>query len=189
MVTASFLSNKIDSNKRVQLFQAIERFIFIAFRLTRAISTYRNSEFYKAARKLCNNELSVSDIIDILEERMNYCFNKSEEKSEIYFNHIYFKTFIDKKFKNSGNGGFYYWNGLRYFLYEYEMGKVRDRGSAKIDWELFIKSERDKISIEHIYPQTPNNDCWKINFENYGNGNLKYFQGTFLKSFAFISKH
>lgn len=107
LVTASFLSNKIDSNKRVQLFQAIERFIFIAFRLTRAISTYRNSEFYKAARKLCNNELSVSDIIDILEERMNYCFNKSEEKSEIYFNHIYFKTFIDKKFKNSGNGGFY----------------------------------------------------------------------------------
>lgn len=133
LVTASFLSNKIDSNKRVQLFQAIERFIFIAFRLTRAISTYRNSEFYKAARKLCNNELSVSDIIDILEERMNYCFNKSEEKSEIYFNHIYFKTFIDKKFKNSGNGGFYSWNGLRYFLYEYEMEKVKDHGSAKID--------------------------------------------------------
>ncbi|KAA6303976.1 hypothetical protein EZS27_044381, partial [termite gut metagenome] len=42
------------------------------------------------------------------------------------------------------------WNGLRYFLYEYEMEKVRQRGSQKIDWKLFVKSEKDKVSIEHI---------------------------------------
>ena len=29
---------------------------------------------------------------------------------------------------------------------------------------LFVKSERDKVSIEHIYPQSPGNDYWKNAF-------------------------
>lgn len=56
--------------------------------------------------------------------------------------------------------GFYGWNGLRYFMYEYEMQKVRERGSEKIDWSLFTKSEKDKVSIEHIYLQTSDKACW-----------------------------
>jgi len=121
LVTVSYLSKKINSADRIKLFQAIERFIFITFRLSRAFSTYRNSEFYRAARKLRNNELQISDIVNNLEERMGYCFDKSEDSKEIYFNYTYFQKFIEKKFKNEYGGGFYNWNGLRYLLYEYEM--------------------------------------------------------------------
>ena len=178
LVTVSFLSKKINSAERIKLFQAIERFIFITFRLSRAFSTYRNSEFYRAARKLRNNELQISDIVNNLEERMAYCFDKSEDSKETYFNYTYFQKFIEKKFKNEYGGGFYNWNGLRYLLYEYEMEKVRQRGSQKIDWKLFVKSEKDKVSIEHIYPQTPDNKYWKEQFKGFKKSQLKYFNGS-----------
>ena len=176
LITVSFLSENIDSKKRIKLFKAIERFIFITFRLSRAFSTYRNSEFYRAARQLRSNELSVDDIIKNLSDRMDYCFYDSEESKEIFFDYTYFQKFIDKKFKRGG--GFYYWNGLRYFLYEYEMDKVRLRGSQKIDWNLFVKGEKDKVSIEHIYPQTPTNKCWKESFKSQKKSSKELFQGT-----------
>lgn len=176
LVTASFLSEKITSQQRIKLFKAIERFIFITFRLSRAFSTYRNSEFYRASRKLRKNELSIDEVISTLQERMNYCFYTIEGTDETYFEHTYFQKFIDKKFKRGG--GFYHWNGLRYFLYEYEMEKVRQRGSQKIDWKLFIKGEKDKVSIEHIYPQTPESKEWKSSFKDQKKNNQKFFQGS-----------
>jgi len=176
LVTVSFLNKDIDYKKRIQLFKAIERFIFITFRLSRAFSTYRNSEFYRVARQLRNNELSVNEIVQRLNDRMSYCFYTPEGSEEIYFDYTYFQKFIDKKFKSGG--GFYYWNGLRYFLYEYEMDKVRQRGSQKIDWKLFVKSEKDKVSIEHIYPQTPTHKSWKENFKDYKKTKQIFFQGT-----------
>ncbi|MDG2194862.1 MAG: DUF262 domain-containing HNH endonuclease family protein [Polaribacter sp.] len=176
LVTASFLSQKITTEQRIELFQAIERFIFVTFRLSRAFATYRNSEFYRAARKLRKNELSINQIIGILQERMNYCFYTLEESEKTYFDYTYFQTFIDKKFKR--NLGFYYWNGLRYFLYEYEMEKVRQRGSQKIDWKLFVKGEKDRVSIEHIYPQTPDHKEWIRSFKDQKDDNKKFFQGS-----------
>ena len=176
LVTVSYLTKKIGTDDRVRLFQAIERFIFVTFRLSRAFSTYRNSEFYRAARQLRNNELSIDKIIERLNERMDYCFYSPEESEETYFDYTYFQKFIEKKFKSGG--GFYNWNGLRYFLYEYEMEKVRQRGSQKIDWKLFVKGEKDKVSIEHIYPQTPDNKCWKESFKDYKKQVRHYFQGT-----------
>ncbi|MCT3918311.1 DUF262 domain-containing protein [Elizabethkingia anophelis] len=176
LVTVAFLNNDVDSKNRVQLFKAIERFIFITFRLSRAFSTYRNSEFYRAARQLRNNELTIENIIQRLNDRMSYCFYPSENSTESYFDYTYFQKFIDRKFKNGG--GFYNWNGLRYFLYEYEMDKVRQRGSQKIDWRLFIKGEKDKVSIEHIYPQTPTHKAWKQSFKGYKDVKRIFFQGT-----------
>jgi len=58
------------------------------------------------------------------------------------------------------------------------MEKVRQRGSQKIDWKLFVKGEKDKISIEHIYPQTPDKKCWKESFREYKKQERHYFQGT-----------
>ena len=120
--------------------------------------------------------MSIDSIIQILQERMDYCFYTPEETEENYFDYTYFQKFIDKKFKRGG--GFYYWNGLRYFLYEYEMDKVRQRGSQKIDWKLFVKGEKDKVSIEHIYPQTPDHKDWKSSFKGQKKSNQKFFQGS-----------
>lgn len=175
LVTASFLLEDLNSYDRVKLFTAIERFIFVTFRMSRAMSTYRNSEFYRASRQLLNGELSVDKIVEMLNERMDYAFYKLDGTSEQFFDAGYFQKYLEKQFKSGG--GYYYWNALRYFLYEYEMEKVRKRGNAKIDWKLFVKSEKDKVSIEHIYPQTITN-CWKVGFKSYKKDKQIYFQGS-----------
>lgn len=179
LVTVSFLNRKINSEQRVLLFREVERFIFIAFRMGRAFSTYRNSEFYKSARLLRIDRISIEEIINRLNELIDKEYsNTHEEDSNLYFDYTYFQKFIEKKFKSRKQDGFYSWNGLRYFLYEYEIEKVEQRGNPKIDWKLFIKSEKDKVSIEHIYPQTPTHKSWKSNFKGYKKTQQIYFQGT-----------
>ena len=176
LITVSFIATHVDAEQRIKLFKAIERFIFIAFRMGRALSSYGNSQFYRAARQLRNNELTVDELIINIDERMKWSFKSVVGSSETYFDYGHFKKHIEKKFPDGG--GFYHWNGLGYLLYEYEMDKVRNRGSQKIDWKLFIKGEKDKVSIEHIYPQTPNNKCWKNAFRGVKKENLNYFSGS-----------
>jgi len=143
LITVSFITPNITSKDRVKLFKAIERFIFITFRMGRAFSTYRNSEFYKAARQLRVGEITIDEIISNLDERMHWSFYNYEDDGPVYFDYEHFQKYIQKKFQNGG--GFYKWNGLRYLLYEYEMEKVRGRGSKKIDWSLFVKNSKDKF--------------------------------------------
>lgn len=163
LVAASFLAPNVTPKERVRLFEAIEKFIFIIFRMGRAFSTYRNSEFFKSTRMLRMGEITVEDVIRTLEERMDWSYYKSEKDGKNYFDYEHFQKYIQKKIQSKT--GFYGWNGLRYFLYEYEMEKLRHGGNQKIDWKLFVKNERDKISIEHIYPQTHNNKCWTKAFK------------------------
>ncbi|PFG07780.1 DUF262 domain-containing protein [Bacillus sp. es.034] len=160
LVTVSFISPEVNSAQRIKLFKEIERFIFIAFRLGRAFSTYRNNEYYKTTRLLRNGEISVDEICEMLRERVEEWL-----KPESGFDYQPFKTYIQRLYKN-GNG-FYDWNGLRYFLYEYESEKVHQFGNQKIDWNYFVKSEKDKVSIEHIYPQTPSKEYWKNAFKEF----------------------
>lgn len=176
LVTVSFISPNVTSDDRIRLFKAIERFIFITFRMGRYFSTYRNSEFYKAARQLRVGELSIDDIIDALESRMSWSFYYEQDEQNLYFDYVHFQKYIQKKFQNGG--GFYKWNGLRYLLYEYEMDKVRKRGSKKIDWNLFVKDERDKVSIEHIFPQTPSGKCWEKDFGKLKDKEKEYLTNT-----------
>jgi hypothetical protein len=158
LVTVSFISPGVTAADRVKLFQEIERFIFIAFRLGRAFATYRNNEFYKVTRQLRSGQITVNKICELLKERV-----ESWLEPEVSFDYQQFKGYIQRLYKNGG--GFYDWNGLRYFLYEYEYEKVRQHGNPKIDWNLFVKSEKDKVSIEHIYPQTPDNEYWDKAFK------------------------
>ncbi|EIF6158339.1 DUF262 domain-containing protein [Clostridium perfringens] len=171
LVVASFLRNDISSEERVQLFKEIERFIFIVFRLGRAPSNYKNSEYYGFARKLRKKEVRIEEVCENIKNRV-------EEWSEAStrFDIKPFKNYISKKFKD-GNG-FYDWNGLHYFLYEYEYDKVLKDGNKKIDWNLFVKNDKDKVSIEHIYPQTPTNKEWINVFQDYTEEQRKILNGT-----------
>jgi len=54
---------------RVRLFNKIERFIFICFRLCQARSNYRDSEFYNTAREFDKGEINISQIIKKISDR------------------------------------------------------------------------------------------------------------------------
>jgi hypothetical protein len=143
----AILKNEPAVSERVWIFQRIERFIFLAFRTTSARANYRSSEFYKAARTLDRGEISLREISGKLDARLSYTFN---EDGTLRINE--FQDLLFKKFKSGS--GYYGWPGLRYFLYEYEGSLLTMSRQKKVEWADLLKTDKDKISIEHIYPQT-----------------------------------
>lgn len=142
---------------RVRLFQRIERFIFLAFRVGSARANYRSSEFYNAARALDRNEIGFDSISEKLDKDLAFTFNEDGTlRSDEFFNLLF------KKFKSGS--GYYGWPGLRYFLYEYELSLLTDSVQKKVDWNDLLRTEKDRISIEHIYPQTETKD-WAAAFK------------------------
>ncbi len=66
--------------------------------------------------------------------------------------------------KDRKDDGYYKWNGLKYFLIEYDEDLTPSSSQiSKWDWK--------NISIEHILPQTIKYDYWKIAFDYYINKN------------------
>ena len=134
-------------SNRVRLFKQIERFIFIAFRLSAARANYRSSEFFNAARGIDSGEIDFDSISERLQGNLAFTFNEDGSlRIDDFWNLLY------KKFQNGS--GYYGWPGIRYFLYEYELSLFSAGVQKKIDWNDLLRSETDKISIEHIYPQT-----------------------------------
>lgn len=68
-----------------------------------------------------------------------------------------FQLYISDKSK------FYYeWNGLKYFLYEYnDHLNIDFKNAAPVEWYKL-----SNVSIEHILPENPNRAYWKTAFKN-----------------------
>jgi hypothetical protein len=154
----AILKNEKSVDARIQIFQQIERFIFIAFRLNSSMASYGNSEFYNVARAVDRGEIALATVADKLKERLSYTFNPDGT-----FLSSYFYNLLLKKFK--GGSGYYGWSALRYFLFEYESSLLSESRQKKVDWADLQKTENDRISIEHIYPQTETGE-WATLFAN-----------------------
>ncbi len=66
---------------------------------------------------------------------------------------------------------------MRYFLYEYELSLLSETRQVKLDWSDLLKTPKDKISIEHIYPQTPTGE-WEKAFEHVDSKHRPYYGAT-----------
>ena len=149
---------KSKEEEQVKLFTAIERFLFVCFRIGRYRSNYQSSVYYKAARELYHEKTTIEKITKALEKT-------TDDNIEYAFRA--FRDDIKRKFQNEGKG-YYDWNSLKYFMYEYEYNLIGDGNAPKIlDYDLFISNQKDKVTIEHILPQTPTNKYWKNNFRQY----------------------
>lgn len=152
----------LSEDQRIDAFRAIERFIFICFRLGYFNATFRSSEYYRAARSIYLKQMEISDLFDDINETTN---------ANIEYAIPNFVTKIEKHFDNMG--GFYYWNSIKYFLYEYELNLAQKNNLDKVSWELFTKTEKDKVSIEHILPQTPTKYYWRNQFRQFDNEEIE----------------
>ena len=158
----SVLKNEKSREKRTEFFDQIERFIFIVFRLNQSRSNYRSSEFYVAARELNRENLTLEGI--------------EEKFKEDPFKSKYFRDYLYKRF--DGGNGYYGWHGLRYFLYEYELHLLRESRHRKMpSWEDLLRTRKDKISIEHIFPQTPT-ESWKESFADIDEADYPFYSGS-----------
>lgn len=145
----ALLSNKDDINEidRITILEHIEKLIFIRYRCAGALSTYKMNTFYTEARRLYQTK-NPSECIKVLKTELNEAkvgFGKRFENK--------IKDLIRKGY------GFYGWNELRYFLFEYEQGLMESgRNSSLVEAGYFYNRDKrkDMVSIEHILPQTPN---------------------------------
>ena len=152
-----------DPSQRVSIFKEIERFVFVVFRLTQARSNYGSSEFSNAVRAINRGDMDLADLKKRLRNWMSFTFAyEDEHEHEDYFGIDDFHLLLQKKFENGQ--GYYGWSGLRYFLYEYELGLLSSSRHKKVDLADLLKSPKDKISIEHIYPQSET-AAWKPAFK------------------------
>lgn len=157
LVVASFVNQNVTSAERVCLFNTIEKFIFVFFRMAKYQSTYHSAKCYQYARELLKGEIEISQIINELTDKFN---NEKPEAISVFI------TKIDGLFKN--HDGYYSWNDLKYFLFEYEQTLRRKTSVDKLsDWTAFTKNEKDHVSIEHIFPQTPTKWYWRNQFRDY----------------------
>lgn len=167
----AILKNETEEAKRIYIFNKIERFIFLVFRLTSTRSNYGSSEFYIAAREIEQGEIETLDIEGQLKWRLSFLFNQDGTFRTNEFYNLLLKKFED-------GSGFYGWYGLRYFLYEYELSLFSKSRQKKIEWEDLLKSSNDKVSIEHIYPQTETK-YWNQKFATIRKKYRCNYQGSF----------
>lgn len=146
-----------DPGQRVGIFKEIERFVFVVFRLTQTRSNYRSSEFSNAVRAIDRSDMDLAELKERLRSRMSFTFAEGG-----HFENDDFYLLLQKKFENGQ--GYYGWSGLRYFLYEYELALLSSSRQKKVDWADLLKTPKDTISIEHIYPQTETK-AWKPAFK------------------------
>lgn len=171
LVTAVISRRDISANSRVKIFEAIERFIFVTFRLGHANASKGSSYYYRAARQVYVKE---TDVDDLCKEIYDSTTNNIPSATRDFANRIedYFST---------GNG-YYDWNGLRYFFYEYEAKLIEKNNINHFDtdhpWSMFTKSEKDKVSIEHILPQTPTKYYWRNMYRQFNDSEIKILSGA-----------
>lgn len=143
--------DKIKPEKRIRIFKDIENMIFIIFRCCGYLGTYRANAFFTAARNLYETA-NADDCIKFLEDELN----NVRPNFARFFGGKIIKLISD-------GGGFFKWNELRYFLFEYEqsLSTTNHNPSSIIETEYFKNKEKndDTLSIEHILPQTIDKDC------------------------------
>jgi hypothetical protein len=170
MLVTAILKNERDMSNRIEMFQQIERFIFIALRMTWRTSNYGASEFYRAASDLYNGEIGLENLKWKLNNRLSFTFDEDNS-----FRSSNFQAILHGRFESGS--GYYTWPGLRYFLYEYEHDLHSQGVQKKVEWDDLTRSEGDRISIEHIYPQTETPE-WAAVFSDIEPERRHYYGGS-----------
>jgi len=153
LILAIYL-RKPKADVRIKLLERLEKLAFLS-----SLVVYRYYihmvDFSMVAIKIQKGDMTLNDLIKSLDLQIKEIVDKTD--------------FIDRLVDNFKSDGFYGWNGIRYFLYEYELsikGTSKTKKN-KIDWVEYRNAKDDFITIEHIYPQTPRTECWTKDFNSY----------------------
>jgi hypothetical protein len=145
----------LEEDKILEVLQLAEFYVFLVFIISKRRGDTGNSRFYKYANDFHKNKNIDKLIVSIKNELY---------KDENTYRWVTINNFIDEinnLFKNYD--GWYSWKYLNYFLYEYEIYLQKEKfkeETQKVKWD-----DINKDSIEHIYPETSNLECWKEIFK------------------------
>lgn len=153
--------------ERLSFYKAVERFIFINFRMAMYQSSYKSSDYYRKAREIYMGNINLSEVTDDLNSTTDW-----NAKDAIRV----FVTRMNRRFMSAD--GFYSWRDLRYFLYEYEYTLATKYKLEKLSWAVLTKVVKDRITIEHILPQTPKKLYWRNSFRQFNQDEIKLLSSS-----------
>ena len=119
-------------------------------------SSYKSSDYYRKTREVYRKECSLGDVTADLNATTD---QNAQDAVRV------FVTRMNRRFISAD--GFYSWRDLRYFLFEYEYTLAEKHKIEKLDWAVLTKVVKDKITVEHILPQTPTVFYWRNQFRQY----------------------
>ena len=164
------ISSKFTKDERVRCLKAIERFIFIVFRLAQYNQTFISYEVYNFAKEVNKGKGNIDEFIAKIKKHTDdiasadATINRFCETTKNLF---------------SRQQGFYSWQTKNYFLFEYEYSYRATMGINRLDWDDFTdSSKKGKISIEHIYPQKPYSLYWKNQFRGFSKSEKSRFTNS-----------
>ena len=140
---------------------ACERFNFLVFAISHRSSNTQNSNIYRMTREYYMGDTDIVTItanIDFLTD------GEDENYYRGWFDLERFRNHIKELFLKNDKDGFYSWNGLRYFLYEYELF-LQNNANTKVRWEDFSKRSKED-TIEHIFPQSATSEYRQDHFRH-----------------------
>lgn len=155
VILTLFVKEISDKTQREFLY-SIERFLFIYKFLNRRM-LYSQSLDLRAITWIDKiiKGAEPSDIISYIDDASNEFIES--------------KYFIDGLREQFRERGFYKWSGIKYFLFEYNLylqgGSKTDR--PKIFWSEFNENQQDFVTVEHIFPQTYDDEYWRSRFDLY----------------------
>lgn len=132
-----------------KLTAAAERFIFVVSRLCQRRSDTGDSEFYRLAGQLYRGEKTLAEAVSMVESQTAFYF--SAEKAITSMRDLFLRY-----------SGFYSWEGLRYFLFEYEQHLRENAGmqAVRLNWDVLRSTKKDHVTVEHIFPISPHSGEW-----------------------------
>ncbi|TAN65075.1 MAG: DUF262 domain-containing protein [Methylobacter sp.] len=152
-----FLQSEQSESNRLVFLRAIERQLFVMSLLNRRYEFQYpfeiNSDCFLLAIELGAGKLSAEKVTrHITDKTTSWSKNKD------------FIRDVINRFRSSG---FYNWDGIGYFLFEYNLDlQHRSKTSRpKIFWSEFSEQKYDYVSIEHIYPRQARNEYWTSRFK------------------------
>lgn len=147
-----------------KLLVAAERYNFALFTLSQRRANTGDTEFFSNARDLLTKNITLTSVISVIDEWV-----------EKYYDSKRFLAQIAEKYEFKLDG-FYKWDGLRYFMFEYEQW-LRSRGkqySEKLAWKNLTTSKKDSVTVEHILPQTLTNQYWTARYSQFNEEQLEF---------------
>jgi len=151
-----FLQLEQSESNRLAFLKAIERQLFVISLINRRYGLSflfdSNPDSLQLAIDLRAGKLSPEKITKHI----------TDTTTEMVKNNSFIRDVV-ARFRSEG---FYQWDGIRYFLFEYNLD-LQNRAKTdrpKIFWPEFSEQKKDYVSIEHIFPRQARHEYWTSRF-------------------------
>ncbi len=152
VILASLFNIKTQQNHIKDILKLCELFSFRVYEMNkRRADTGKNDLFRRAKDLLQGRDVDFKVIKFYLAWYIDEYGNMNKFQSE-----------MDEMYRSPKKLWYYSWSGLVYMLFEYEES-LRAHSDKKVTYSFASKRNS---SIEHIYPQTPNDRYWTSRFKS-----------------------